>query len=293
MKKILLSATALSIALTASAFAADLPNRKAPVFVPPPPPATWTGCYVGLNVGGGFDAGSNFSGSQLAANLVEVPFDSGVTGWNNAGGNLSGFVGGGQVGCNYQFGASWLVGFETDIQGSTMSGGSNIATGVLPFVASDPGVVASFVNYHHSVDYFGTVRGRLGWLFTPTLLVYGTGGFAYGGVSHTVNKTDLLQSGDNGAIFGSTSSNSTLTGYTVGGGLEWMFAPGWSAKLEYLYTDLGTFSANHVGLGTSLADGDPYAFFGQHQFSTRFHTVRAGVNYHFNWGTPAPVLAKF
>ncbi len=107
------------------------------------------------------------------------------------------------------------------------------------------------------------MRGRAGWLFTPTLLVYGTAGFAYGGVQ-------------------AWSYTNTRTGWTAGGGLEWMFAPRWSAKVEYLYADLDSG-------GTTGGFGWNWGY----HFHPQLNIVRAGVNYHFNWAEPAPVLAKY
>jgi outer membrane immunogenic protein len=162
-------------------------------------------------------------------------------GWGaNGGNNNGGVVGGGQIGYNYQF-SQFLAGVEADIQGTSMSHGrGNI-----------------------SLPWFGTVRGRVGYLVTPTLLLYGTGGFAYGGVE-------------------AFNQSNTRTGWTAGGGAEWMFMPNWSAKIEYLYTDL---SAGGVQGGWGWNYG-----YNRHP---QFNTVRAGVNYHFNFGAPAPIVAKY
>ena len=271
MKKLLLSAVALA-AMTASALAADLPSRKAaPAYVPPPPPPPmWTGFYAGLNIGGGWDAGN---GNSNAWNLYGM--NGGVTN-----GMSGGVIGGGQVGYNYQLnglggagslgGMGLLVGAEADFQGSSM--GSN----------GNGGNYYYFGNYGSrtgvSVPWFGTVRGRLGLTVMPTLLIYGTGGFAYADVSR------------NGGLLGWNNGSTTQTGWTAGGGAEWMFMPNWSAKAEYLYTDVsgsGTnnnwanFGAWNSGLGINSVNNH-----------TRWNTVRAGVNYHFNWGA-APVVAKY
>jgi len=283
MKKILLSATALSLALTASAFAADLPSRKAPpVYVPPPPPLVWTGFYGGLNLGGGWDASNNnnevsayydpsyaFGASGLAPqpgtpNLFFLPN-------GNQTGTAGGVVGGAQVGYNFQFNPSIVVGVEADFQGSSISGNGPGNYGFYPSPFVQPNgtfngalaPVAAINTSNLSLDWFGTVRGRAGWLFTPSLLVYGTAGFAFGGIQ-------------------AWGYNNTPTGWTAGGGLEWMFAPRWSAKVEYLYIDLSSG-------GLTGVNGWNYGY----NFHPQINVVRAGVNYHFNWAEPAPVLAKY
>jgi len=150
-----------------------------------------------------------------------------------------GVTGGGQIGYNYQVSPLFVLGAEADIEGSSLH---------LP---------------HSSIDYFGTVRGRAGFTpFDPRLLVYGTGGFAYAQVRYgTIPLTD------------------NRTGFSAGGGVEWAFLPNWSAKVEYLYTDISTNDLvyNQV-VYLTLHD-------------TKFHTVRAGINYHFSIFPPAPALA--
>jgi outer membrane immunogenic protein len=284
MKKAL-SVAALMIALTGSALAADLPSYKAPPPPPLPPPPLWSGFYVGLNAGGTW---ANSNSTQVGSFPVlpgAVPaLLSGLASASISGGNSSGFIGGGQIGYNWQFfnGAA-LAGVEADIQGIAQSNSNtNAAT------AGIIGVVPVLTNFSLTkrLDYIGTVRGRLGWLFTPTLLVYGTGGLAYGGVNTSVS---IFQAGiTNGFVgLGSSSFSDTRVGWTAGAGLEWMFMPHWSAKVEYLYYDLG----NVYNTGVLTSAPVLYAAFQQ---NTRYNgnIVRAGVNYHFNWGA-APVVAKY
>jgi outer membrane immunogenic protein len=273
MKKIAISVAALAISV-GSALAADLPSRKAaPVLPPPPPPAPlWTGFYVGLNAGGTWgDSSATVTSAPLLAGAEGL---AAITNGGVRGNNNSGFIGGGQIGYNYQFYNSFLVGLEADIQGLASSGGGGqLTAAVAP--------LWSAVAVNGSMDYLGTVRGRLGWLVTPTLLVYGTGGFAYGGV--TLNTAIGTSAG-----LGSVAFSDTNTGWTAGGGVEWMFMPNWSAKVEYLRYDLG--SANQTAFVSAL--GIPYM---ATTTRARFegNVVRAGLNYHFNWGAPAPVLAKY
>ena len=145
------------------------------------------------------------------------------------------------------------------------------------------------------LDYLGTVRGRLGYLFTPAMLLYGTAGFSYGGAYAYVKQNAVDALYDNypggGCTFcvgnwrGGGNQNQILTGWNAGGGVEWMFMPNWSTKLEYLYTDISGGNSNTYGwnVGTSLNNVNNH---------TRWNTIRAGVNYHFNWGA-APVVAKY
>ena len=281
MKKILFAVSAVALALSAgSAMAADLPSRKeAPVYVPPPPPPPmWTGFYGGLNIGGGWDANGGQSGysgyydprwaigatpagySAVGPNLFFMPN-------GNTLGSQGGVVGGAQAGYNFQFN-QFVIGAETDFQGTSLSGGGN-NTPLTLFPSFYPGAnnylnpIGAVTGSNVSLPWFGTVRGRVGYLFTPTLLIYGTGGFAYGEVD----------------AFGWSN---TRTGWTAGGGVEWMFAPHWSAKAEYLYVDLGS-NGQTGGLGWT---------YGQN-FHPQLNIVRLGVNYHFNWAAPAPVVAKY
>jgi outer membrane immunogenic protein len=221
-RKVGMKRTASIMALTAALFAgvanaADLPSTKAPPLLPPPPPFLWTGIYAGVNIG---------------------------YGWND-GGRLSGVVGGGQIGYNYQFTPLFVAGLEADIQGTSLSTSGD-----------------GFIYPGRGIDYYGTVRGRVGLSpLDPRLLIYGTGGFAYAQVRYS-----------NGAL------NDNRTGWAAGGGLEWAFTPSISAKVEYLYVDIAT-----QDLGAF-----PFPRLGV----TKIHTVRAGLNYHFDVFPPAPLLAR-
>jgi outer membrane immunogenic protein len=298
LRRILL-ASAGAMALAGTALAADFPSRAPPpVYLPPPPVFTWTGFYAGLN------AGYTFGGS----NSVDVETDPGVaiestppiadavaaSATDVLPLRNSGFIGGGQIGYNFQFANSWLVGIEADLQGTgARSSASAIRT--VPIVGIPPSIAQaqSNISVNNAVDYLGTVRGRLGFLVTPALLIYGDGGFAYGGVHEGVDIASNLPPAGFGSFpaFGSVSN--TRTGWTAGGGLEWMFSPNWSVKAEYLYYDLGRVTFGVGGL-TFFAGGTTI-FTDPTTASTRFngHIVRAGLNYHFNWGVPAPVVAKY
>jgi len=278
MKKILFAVSAVALALSAgSAMAADLPSRKeAPVYIPPPPPPPmWTGFYLGVNIGGGWDANGGRSGYsayydptfQIGANpnpavgpnLFFLPNGNTV-------GSQGGVVGGAQAGYNFQFN-QFVIGAETDFQGTSLSGGGNNSALTLfqsPYnTNSYLTPVSALTGANISMPWFGTLRGRAGYLITPTFLVYGTAGFAYGQVD-------------------AWSFQNTRTGWTAGGGVEWLFAPHWSAKAEYLYVDLDSN-------GATGAYGWNYGY----HFHPQLNVVRVGVNYHFNFAAPAPVVAKY
>jgi outer membrane immunogenic protein len=298
MKKIL---TAMALALTAgTALAADLPHYKAPL--PPPPPPLWTGFYVGLNAGGTWANNNSVYVTNWPVVAPTFPITSLLLSGSYSANNGAGFIGGGQIGYNWQFyNGSLVAGIEADIQGIAGSRGTGNFWSFANVGAINTSLVAvnlvpvnalSNINVSKSLDYLGTVRGRLGWLFTPTLLVYGTGGLAYGGVNVSFSNSQGLFLGT-GALLGWTGGVSnfsdTRVGWTAGGGIEWMFMPNWSAKAEYLYYDLGTVTGSAVNINF-LAP----AVASISQFSTRFNgnIVRAGVNYHFNWGA-APIVAKY
>jgi outer membrane immunogenic protein len=339
MKKIALSVAALALS-AAGAFAADLPFRKGPPVLspPPPPPPMWTGFYAGLNAGYGFGTNSNtqsvgvgsapFTGfgptfegrwgafTSLGAGLAT----SGVGSTNQ-----NGFIGGGQVGYNYQWGANFVIGLEADIQGAGIRGASHTVG-----VGSDSAISDANVNnpelrinstamgettVHAGVDWMGTVRGRLGYLFTPTMLVYATGGLTYGGVYANVNNYAVANSAwqayDNGwydfpkavthTFVGGGSKSSTLVGWNVGGGLEWMFMPNWSLKAEAIYWNMGNLTAPTAAFAaapTSRSGCENYldcaagSTIGATRVNYQGVIARAGVNYHFNWFASAPVVAR-
>ncbi|MFO1101353.1 MAG: outer membrane beta-barrel protein [Methylocystis sp.] len=283
------------------AIAADLPSRKTPAPIPVPPPL-WTGFYAGLNAGYGW--GGTTSATTGALPIVDnIANDPGwgtplgftaaaLSGVANV--NQSGFIGGGQIGYNYQWSPLFVVGLEADIQGAAISGrGGN--SGVARFGPDLSGFIDTAIgssNVVAGVDWLGTVRGRLGYLVTPTLLAYGTGGLAYGGAraiaSHALGFTDDVPTVH--PTFGGVGRYSDIrVGWTAGGGLEWMFMPNWSLKAEALYYDLGAASFASSPVGALFSNGSNIIFANLPTTRVRFDGVmaRAGVNYHLNWGANA------
>jgi outer membrane immunogenic protein len=249
---------AAAVGLTASmASAADLP-RKAPAYVPPPapPPISWTGCYIGGNVGGVFTR-------------VEANFNIGTISSDN-----SGFTGGGQIGCDYQWAGGWVIGFRNMFNGT--SGSKTVTINGFEDRAFDNATV-SFKN-----QWFDALTGRLGYAVAPTWLIYGQGGAVWSKVKAEITGFGGGFCGFNGITCDFGSASKTRTGWTVGGGVEWMFAPHWSAFLEGNYYDFGTKNRN-ISTNNFFAN-TPNGFIGCDNgcsFNTKATaaTVLVGVNW--------------
>lgn len=234
MKKFLLGTVAL-VALGAPALAADLGPRtytKAPAYVAAPI-YNWTGFYIGGHIGGVFT-----SDDSIAA---------GLTGRNRDGV----FMGGVQVGGDYQFAPNWVLGIEGQYSWLDTS--------------TDAIALGGGVFFSDRQKGLASVTGRLGYTWGPALL-YVKGGWAY-----TDYSTSLI-----GPVAG-VVVDSDKNGYTVGAGLEYMFTQNWSGKVEYQYYD---FSETAFRIGATAYD-----------IKNDQHTVKAGLNYRFNWG--GPVVAKY
>ncbi|SFP55631.1 outer membrane immunogenic protein [Mesorhizobium sp. NFR06] len=216
MKQIIL-ATALVLA-TGTAYAADV-LQGAPVAAS----FDWTGAYIGVNAGGGFGTFKH----EVTGSPTSIDVSS------------SGFLGGVQAGYNWQSGQV-VYGVETDFQGADIKGDLSFPVTLLKT----------------KVDWFGTLRARIGFTPVDRFMVYGTGGLAYGHFETEIN---------NGAISGSK----TKAGWTVGAGAEYAINTNWTIKSEYLYTDLGKADVIDLGPPNTLTD------------KIAFHTVRVGLNYKF------------
>jgi opacity protein-like surface antigen len=279
-----LLASASAMALTGAALAADLTP------VPPPPPVfSWNGFYAGVNVGA--DIPSDSFATVPLGTLVAAPID-GSLGWGErTSASKVNFEGGGQIGYNWQP-IPWIVlGLETDIQGTTAKDNTNNV-----FVSTDAtgtGIVANNFSGHRS--WFGTVRGRIGFtlLSYPQLMIYATGGFAYGGSSRSASTTVIdAATGALPWFFPYGSISNTDTGYTVGGGVEWAFLPNWSLKAEYLFVKLPPSDSAVVPTVLTAAPALPTDIMFFHH-NSQDNIVRVGLNYRFNWFAPPPVVAKY
>jgi outer membrane immunogenic protein len=260
------AAVAISaIAGISAASAADLPARtytKAPVMVDPG--FNWSGFYLGANVGYSW-------GSARNSDTLSVGTTGAIVASSTGRNNVNGVIGGGQVGYNWQA-SNWLFGLETDIQGSGERGSSSLVC----VGCSDDGSNIT-ANLTQRLNWFGTFRGRIGILATPTVLLYGTGGLAYGQV-----QTGGSVTGNIGLLTDTLpGTSSTRAGWTLGAGVEGQISGNWTAKLEYLYMDLGSVSAGPIGLPGILV---PVRTAAAINYSSAFpdNILRVGVNYHFH-----------
>jgi outer membrane immunogenic protein len=249
------AATICAVFSIGAASAADM----APRYTKAPPPApmvvyNWTGCYIGGNIGGGWARQNQVRIDQIGVGPAFADYGTETD---------SAFIGGGQVGCDYQFAGNWVVGAQGQFDWGNIRGSH-----ILP-------AFPTFTMYDKT-SFIGTATARLGYLFAPQVL-----GYVKGGAAWAKSNDYLLQPG--GAL--SESANWSRTGWTVGGGLEWMFAPGWSVFAEYNYMDFGTNSITFIA-------PPPLTPVGEHvSIAEKVQTALVGVNYKFNWG--GPVVAKY
>ncbi len=262
----LLGAAALLASVSSAAIAADLPSRKAPAPVYAAPVFTWTGFYLGLNAGG-IVANTTGTVDTVTPNIaILAPSFPTVSASN------FGFIGGAQAGFNWQSG-SFVFGVEGDIAFTTAKGTQSFA---VPTII--PGIFVTG-NAQAKLDYLATIRGRIGYTITPTMLAYVTGGLAIGGgsVSATAAAFPL-------PFVWAGSAPSTRAGWTLGAGLEYALSNNWSLKGEYLYYNLG--ESKLVASEFLLPSAATY------NVKRDGHVFRLGVNYRFG-AAPGPVVAKY
>lgn len=240
-KWLLATVGAMALGIAAPASAADLP-RKAPIAPPPPLPYNWNGFYIGGHIGGAWvdhDVSDPFFFPGFSVST-----------------DKSGFIGGGQVGWNFQTG-QWVFGIEGDISATDLS-----RNHLCPDIT---------FSCDHKLNWIATATGRLG-LAWDAALFYVKGGAAF--ANHEVTVFDNL------FILPTVSGSTTRTGWTVGAGFEYGFAPNWSAKIEYNFMDFGN---------------EDFTMFGVNRFlnvDTQINVVKFGINYRFGWGPP-PLTASY
>jgi outer membrane immunogenic protein len=271
----LVSVLALAIAAPmGAANAADM-AAKMPYSAPPAPSYfNWTGFYIGANFGGGY-ATTNVTGNSVfdAVAPVSSTFSTSYGG--------SGVLGGGQIGVNYQFTPHWVMGVEADIDGSNINGlNSTCSANAVLGTVGCAGVSSK-------LNDFGTVRGRLGYA-GDNLLLYGTGGWAWGESSSSSNLTCVVFSagtscpGGSDTFTGGSSSASTTTtnGWAAGAGLEYAFARNWAIRAEYLHIQLNGNGQTFASTGTVA--GVPFTLSTSTSATTNIDMARFGLNYIFH-----------
>ena len=307
MKKLLLGCFSLA-ALTAVDFAAaaDLGARP-PLKAPPPVRAfSWTGCYVGGYAGGGWsnsdgatftDQGQNGLGAAGSLGSPRpglfMSYSGGSVGsqnvpphsWNDDLG--ASFIGGGTLGCNWQpIGSPFVLGLEGEFGYLSLRGQSfdphTIVTGSTPTTVGMSQTVADVLGSAKVGDWYGMITGRLGYAFDRVLV------YAKGGAAFVPTRASVVDSCQNTAIgcgnwLISTGGSNTANTWTVGGGIEWAFAPNWSLKGEYMYiaandnSSFQTCGPVTTPSGTTLAGG-PFCF---NNSFPGIHTAKIGLNFKF------------
>jgi outer membrane immunogenic protein len=288
--------TTFVLAVSGSAFAADI-AVKAPPLAPAPAVYNWTGWYAGVNAGASFgnvrtDFNAPFTGTFFVPGVGTGVFNTDFAGSNRE--YPDGFIGGGQIGYNWQLSPIWVVGLEADFQGA-LEKDSNTLTSNFTGPISPPGAIpvrtitgSTVLDYQTKIDWFGTVRARIGYVWgNGEVMSYVTAGLAYGEVK--INGTNTVS----GAVavitpFSLTDAighSQVNTGWVVGYGSEGRLGnSNWTWKVEGLYMDLGTLDATNLTVRDiplssllSVAGG---------QVTTHSHftdgILRGGLNYQFH-----------
>lgn len=254
----------------------------------------WTGFYLGANAG--------YRGSQAnkvvtsgSTSYINQTFPLGAiniaralaqVATNNFSLNDNGFLGGGQVGFNYQQSKKVLLGLDISFDGLIDLDDTYTLQKVVNLADFDEYYIGTLA-VKQKINYLGTVSARLGYLYHPTFLIYGTGGFAYGNIELSTAWTANESLGPTvfPAIATQNNVSKALPGWTAGAGVEWLFKPNWSAKFDYTYYRLNilnvpTVLAQHNGAET------PAVLWGSAAANTALTasigSVRVGINYHFS-----------
>jgi outer membrane immunogenic protein len=277
MKQLLRLTTLLgscaALALTVVAGPEPLPSGKEMKQVAPAPVPecdfTWTGFYIGVNVGYGWgNADTDFDPLP-----DQATFGTALAPTTLSDLNPDGIIAGGQIGFNWQWNKWLVLGAEADFQGTDMEDAETESPIQGIGFVNGPD---SFLFTHERMQWFGTVRGRIGFAPWCRLLIYGTGGLAYGNVDYAGQTVYFANS-----IFLQqfpASFTETNVGWTVGGGLEYAFGRHWSVRAEYLYYDLGDQDRSGPFINRGVLN-PPFAV--HYNWETNGNIVRGGVNFKF------------
>jgi outer membrane immunogenic protein len=257
-------------ALSCSAFAADMavkalpPTAVAPTF-------SWTGAYFGVHAGG--DWAEDTDSDVTYQRFTGGPPGSGTPHplqRSDQHSVWSGF-GGVQIGYNWQLQERWVVGLEADISYSSDTTKSAVLA---------EGPITDTASSVRGLDWFGTVRGRVGYLFTPVVLTYATGGLVYGRTRNDFNQA-ITGPGPIGSFALASAVPSTSTGWTVGGGIEFAIDPKWSVKFEYDYLAFNDGVSTTNVIAFNPGKGGNNGLFNVQAANNSTNIVQLGLNYHF------------
>jgi outer membrane immunogenic protein len=249
MKRLLLASVSMIAIIAASPGQAKDRPRPAQAM-----PFNWTGCYIGGHAGYGW--GSKTFTDNMPGYLVS-PFGGAVA--PSVSDGINGILGGGQLGCNYQISANWVLGLEGEISAADISGG---VTSPYP---DNPA-------FHAKTDWIGAVTGRFGYAWDHAL-IYVKGGAAWAEDQYSYGSSYL----------GSYSASETRGGWTIGAGLEWAFANDWSAKIEYDYYDFGSRDLIFAYGGGAVVSYGPQL----ENVKQQIEAIKIGINYRF-WTSAVP-----
>jgi outer membrane immunogenic protein len=256
MKKFVLASLAL-VALAAPAFAADMPVKA--VRAPLDPGFSWTGCYIGVNLGGAWNRQTVATDAAVAAaqNQAAVSADQ----------NASSLIGGGQLGCNYQIDPRWVVGVEGDWSATHLSASATAPNLLASGAPGGPGGLA----FTNDTKWLASLRARAGFLVMPNTLLFLTGGAAWAKTDYT--GIDIFNVCPN---CGLVSFSNTRMGYAVGGGAEYALTAHWLLRGEYLYYHINGASSTAF---FQSSPATPAALFNWN--ALQVHELRAAVSYKF------------
>ena len=229
-----------------------------PAFGPPPPPFSWTGCYIGGDVGGAWSR-------QDVSNTASASLDqAGVTGTINA----TDVIGGVYGGCNFQWASTWVIGIEGDWSGTNLSG---TATAPDLFANGVPAGSGGGIVWTSGLNAIATIRGRIGYAWAPNVMAYFTGGGAWGRISYS--SVDAF--GPCPACV-STSFSNTASGWVAGAGVDWApWSNNWIVRVEYLHYDL------QGAASSSSLPGVPVPLASPTWNNVSVDTGRVGLSYKF------------
>ena len=276
-KLIFSAAVAVSAILgIGAASTADLPVKGLPYTAAPA--YSWTGFYIGGTAGVGWGNEASdvalSTGVTNASPIVPGSYEK----------RMFGFMGGVEGGYNYQFN-SLVVGVESDFSYANVNGSANANETFFPsglVLCPIASICTTRVSYseQQTLNWLATVRGRIGFLATPSWLIYGTGGWAVGNVRSSASANFANQVTQGGVttstpLIFSGSSSQIQNGWTVGGGTEYMLTRNWTGKVEYLYYDLGSVTlvgtnSRFAGIASTMSNMPVHG-----------QTFRVGANYKF------------